>query len=301
MFKFNFRNIDFLRYHKALLLVSAVSLLGCFIVFLVIGFNTGIDFSGGVIVTLKPNESEKSEVSKQKIEEVLGYNVGVTFRNDGMVEVKKYVDVKSEEHDSKVLADSLILKGFKVDSLEYISGQISGELLKKGLFAVILSVFAILVYISLRFEWQYGLGVVAALMHDLLFVIGFIAVTRVEFNISSIAAVLTVLGYSVSDSVIIYERIKEEIYKQKSASLYEIIKVSLNHTISRTMMTSVITLLAILAVMVVGGQTVRGFAMITFFGIAMGTYSSIFISAAVLLYVKPSRFKVVKEKGVVTK
>jgi preprotein translocase subunit SecF len=168
--------------------------------------------------------------------------------------------------------------------VDFVGPQIGSELIRSGILAMILSFGSIMIYIWIRFEWQYGVGIIAALLHDILLTIGFMSLIGLEFNLTSIAAILTVVGYSVNDSVVIYDRIRENMRKYSKLNLQQLLNTSINDTLSRTTLTVLTTLLSTLALILFGGEVLRSFSITIFFGIVIGTISSIYISAPVLLY-----------------
>lgn len=171
--------------------------------------------------------------------------------------------------------------------IDYVGPQVGSELILKGLLALILSFVAIMIYITIRFDWQFGIGGIFALLHDAIVVLGFFAITGLEFNLTSIACILTVIGYSINDSVVIYDRIRENLKKHPKINLNDLINTSINSTLSRTILTASTTLISLLALIIYGGDVLFSFSVATFFGIALGTYSSIYISAPILFYVDP--------------
>jgi preprotein translocase SecF subunit len=173
--------------------------------------------------------------------------------------------------------------------VDYVGPQVGSELIFKGFMALVLSFVFIMIYIWIRFDWQFGFGGIFALIHDAIVTLGFYAVTGLEFNLTSIAAILTIVGYSINDSVVIYDRIRENIRRHKGMDFKDLINSSLNSTLSRTIMTAGVTLVSILALIFFGGEVLFSFSVATFFGIALGTYSSIYISAPILLYLDPRK------------
>ena len=165
-----------------------------------------------------------------------------------------------------------------------VGPKVSGELIRDGILAVVLAVSAVLIYIWFRFEWQFGVGAVIALVHDVLLTIGMFSLTGLEFNLSVIAAILTIVGYSLNDTVVVYDRIRENLRKYRKMDLKELLNLSLNETLSRTVMTSVTTLIALFSLFFFGGEVIRGFTAAMIWGVFIGTYSSIFIAAPVLLW-----------------
>jgi preprotein translocase subunit SecF len=250
--------------------------------------NFGIDFTGGVVIEARSN----TEPDIAKMRHVLnGLELGdislQTFgkENDFMIRIGG----AHTQADVSVILDK-IKNSFKAEikgeieyrKTDFVGPQVGGQLIASGVQALVLAFFAIMVYIWFRFEWQFGVGVLIALVHDLILSIGFLSITQLDFNLSSIAALLTIIGYSVNDSVVIYDRIRENLKKHKNKTVDEIIDISINETLSRTTMTVVTTLIANLALIIWGGEAIRSFSVLVFFGIIAGTYSSIFISAPIL-------------------
>jgi preprotein translocase SecF subunit len=174
--------------------------------------------------------------------------------------------------------------GIAYQRIEVVGPKVSGELVQQGTLAVVLSVLLMLVYIWFRFEWQFSVGTVLALTHDVILTVGMFALTQIEFNLSSIAAILTIVGYSVNDTVIIYDRIRENLRKYKKMPLEELIDSSINSTLARTVMTSLTTLLALFGLYFFGGEVIRGFTFAMIFGVFVGTYSTVFIGSPLLLF-----------------
>jgi preprotein translocase SecF subunit len=185
--------------------------------------------------------------------------------------------------------NALISDGYTVRRTEFVGPTIGAELTQKGILAVVSALAAIMIYIWFRFEWQYSIAAILALSHDVISTIGFFSLTSFEFNLATIAAILTIAGYSINDTVVVFDRIRENFRRYKSWEQNDIINKSLNETLSRTVMTSVTTALALMAIMVFGGAVLRDFAAAMLWGVLIGTYSSIFIAAGVLTYVALNR------------
>jgi preprotein translocase subunit SecF len=168
-------------------------------------------------------------------------------------------------------------------SVESVGPKVSGELIQTAVIAVLLAIGAVLIYIWLRFEWQFALGAVAALVHDVLLTIGVFAVVQIKFDLAIIAALLTIVGYSLNDTVVVFDRVRENLRKYKTRSLSEVLNLSINETLSRTVMTSVTTLLALISLYILGGDVIRGFVFAMIWGVIVGTYSSVFIASSILL------------------
>ena len=253
------------------------------------GLNLGIDFTGGIMMDVRSESAP--DLSKMR-EALDGKGLGeVSLQNAGDPRnVLIRIQMKESADQSKVVeAVKALLKEGGFDKLEYrqidyVGPTVGQELMRDGFLAMLLSFAAIMGYLWFRFEWQYGLGGILALVHDGILTLGFFSVTGFEFGLPSIAAILTILGYSINDSVVIYDRIRENMRKYKKMPIAELLNLSLNETLSRTIMTVMTTLLAVLALYLFGGEVIHGFSASILFGIVIGTFSSIYISAPVLIY-----------------
>ena len=281
---------DFMGVHKLALAISATLSILSIILVISKGLNLGIDFSGGILIEAQFQD----KVELAQLRELLNQkDIGeVTLQNfdDKNFMIKASPNKNLDQNQIIQQIKTTLENNFaniqyrKIDS---VGPQIGGELIKNGLLALILSFVIIMIYIWIRFDWQFGIGAIASLVHDAIMVLGFFALTGLEFNSTSIAAILTVIGYSINDSVVIYDRIRENLHKFKAMKLSELINLSINSTLSRTILTSVTNLLAITALIIFGGEALKSFSIVTFFGIVIGTYSSIYISAPILLYIDP--------------
>lgn len=287
---FNNTKIRFMRLHKAVIAISSLLIILSISLILTKGFNLGIDFSGGVLMEIR--SAEKIDVSK--IRKLLDSNgieksdIQNFNENDVMIRLSK-----SENQEESIKKIQSILNQ-NIPNVEYrkidsVGPQVGSELIKKGFLAIFFSFLSIMIYLWFRFDWQFGIGAVLAVVHDVVVTLGFFSLTGIEFNLTSIAAILTIIGYSMNDSVVIYDRIRENLRKFKKMDLSELIDSSLNSTLSRTMLTSGITLLSLIALVLFGGEVLRSFSLSVFFGIFIGTFSSIYISAPILLYLDPRK------------
>lgn len=284
-------NFDFIRFRKVSYTMSIILSLVSIIWIGIYKFNFGIDFAGGIVIEVRldqdPDLTKMREVlNNLKIGEVVLQNFG----NQHDLSIR----VGSNSEDTLMQNIKLIkstLKNqfpykFEYRKVDFVGPQVGTQLIKSGITALILSFLAIMVYTWIRFEWYFGLGILVALLHDAILSLGFMSVMRLDFNLSSIAAILTIIGYSVNDSVVIYDRIRENLRKSHKKVMPQIINLSINETLSRTILTVVTTLLANLALVIFGGEAIYSFSILVFFGIIVGTYSSIFISAPILTYFK---------------
>ena len=279
-------NFDFMNFKKISFGLSISTSIISIILIILFKFNYGIDFTGGISIEVRASPMPELE----KMREVLTtLNIGeIMLQNFSQEDLSIRAGSSSEENLMKNvdLIKSTLAKNFPVEfeyrKVDLVGPQVGEQLIISGTLAMICSFLAIMVYIWVRFEWHFGLGILIALVHDVILSLGFMSISRFDFNLSTIAAVLTIIGYSVNDSVVIYDRIRENLRKFSKKSIYQIINISINETLSRTILTVVTTLLATLALILFGGEAIRSFSVLMFFGIIIGTYSSIFISAPII-------------------
>jgi len=284
--------LDFMRYRKmagsssvALAIVSAV-------LFLILGLNYGIDFRGGILMEIRtPGAADVGELRSRLSSLGLGEVQLQTFGNETDVLIR----IESQPGGEKGLQRAVgIVKdalGTEVDyrRTETVGPKVGGELIEAGIVAVMLALSAMLLYIWFRFEWQFGVGAVVALTHDVVLTIGIFALLGLEFNLSTVAAILTIAGYSINDTVVVYDRVRENLRKYKTMDLDALLNLSINDTLSRTVLTSVTTLLALLALFLFGGEVIKGFSFAMIWGVIVGTYSSIWIAVPLLVYMQLKR------------
>ena len=276
-------NIQFLKYKKITLSISIIFCLISFFSLFINGMNFGIDFKGGSLIEVKSDQSinisnVRSRLSLLNLGDVQIQNFG----SDKNVLVR--VEASSSGNNSSVLLSiTNELQSFgEIQRTEVVGPKISSELIQKGILAIISAVGLMLFYIWIRFEWQFSLGAVLALIHDVIITIGIFSFFQIEFNLSIIAALLTIIGYSMNDTVVVYDRIRENLRKYKKQDLYDLINSSINQTVSRTVLTSFTTLLALFSLYIFGGQVIKGFTLAMIIGVFIGTYSSTFIASQLL-------------------
>lgn len=253
------------------------------------GLNLGIDFTGGVLMEVRTPVA--ADIGKMR-ESLSHHDFGeVSLQNFGSdQDVIVRLQTSSEEEQAVVVAkvkeilSTEISPDMEYRRIDYVGPTVGKELIRAGTVAVILSFLTIMAYVWFRFEWQYGVGAILALLHDTIMMVGFFAVTRYEFGLTALAAVLTMIGYSINDSVVIYDRIRENMRRYKKISISELLNISINETLARTFLTASTVLLASLALALKGGEVLEGFAWAMVFGTLVGTYSSIYISAPLLIY-----------------
>lgn len=253
------------------------------------GLNLGIDFTGGVLMEIRTEQPADLAAMRAALD---GKGFGeVSLQNFGdpnnvmiRIQVSETDDQAHVTQHVKELLGTAIDGAVDYRKIDYVGPTVGQELIRAGWISVLLSFGTIMLYVWFRFEWQYGLGAILALLHDSIMMIGFFAVTRFEFGLTAIAAILTIVGYSINDSVVIYDRIRENMRKFKKMPMEQLLNLSTNETLSRTILTASTTLLAALALALFGGEVIRGFSFAMVFGVVVGTYSSIYISAPTLIY-----------------
>lgn len=284
----------FMAYRNWAFPLSIVMMVVSLGVFGALGLNLGIDFKGGTVVEIRTLDGPA---------DVSGIRTQLNQLQFGDVEVQSFgndtdVLIRIEQQPGGDRAQQVVVEQVRAElgneAIEYrrfevVGPRVSGELAIAGVVAVIAALGAILIYIWFRFEWQFAVGAIVATVHDVILTLGLFAVTGLEFNLSSIAAILTIVGYSLNDTVIVYDRIRENLRKYKKMPLPDLLNLSINDTLSRTIMTSMTTLLALVALYVLGGPGLHGFAFAMIWGVFVGTYSSIFVASPLLLLLKLKR------------
>jgi preprotein translocase subunit SecF len=250
-------------------------------------FNFGIDFAGGISIELRINQTPDLAKMRMILNELnIGEIVLQNFGSDKDISIRAGISSEENLMHNIELIKSALKQNFPYEieyrKVDFVGPQVGNQMIQSGIMAMLLSFLSIMVYIWIRFEWQFGIGVLAALIHDAVLSLGFLSATKLDFNLSTIAAILTIIGYSVNDTVVIYDRIRENLRKYNKKTIGTIINMSVNETLSRTTITVFTTLLANLALILYGGEAIKSFSVLVFFGILIGTYSSIFISAPII-------------------
>ena len=290
--------IAFNRYYNHFNIVS-ITLVVISLLFLVFkGLNFGIDFKGGTLIELRSNDS-KINVSSLR-DNLNQMNLGdVSVKNFGN---EKDFLIKFENNNNKNVIeeiktnlDNSFGNNFSFRRVENVGPKVSAELLKSGVIAISVALVLMLIYIWIRFEWRFSLGAILALFHDVIVTMGLFSLLGLEINLSIIAAVLTIVGYSMNDTVVIFDRVRENLRKYSDIKIYELTNISINETLSRTIITSLTTLLALLSIFFFGGEILKGFSLAMIFGVLFGTYSSIYIANTVLVRLKVSQRTILRE------
>ena len=289
---------DFFKYSKFTSGASLLALLFSCIFFALYGLNYGIDFKGGSMLMVKDKStstvaSYRAVLSDMKlgdfnITELFDPSKAVNENNEKvfLIRIEQVNEEPSAQSDLISRVRLEISKAFEDSSFlqaDSVGAKVSAELVRSGVISILLAVFAVLIYVWLRFEWQFALGAIAALIHDVMITIGLFSLLRLEFNLAIIAALLTIIGYSLNDTVVVYDRVRENLKKNTKSTLENLLNLSVNETLSRTIRTSVTTLLALLALYVFGGDVLRGFVSALIMGVIIGSYSSVFIASKILM------------------
>ncbi len=282
---------DFIGKRRIAFIFSIVVMIGTFALMGTKGFNFGIDFTGGTLIEAQvPAERDLSQIRASLNKLDLG---DVSLQEFGgprdlLIRLPQKTDDEGAQQANinkvREALDSMFPGQIEYRRTEYVGPQVGSELKKKAFYAVIFSLIGILAYVWFRFEWQFGLACILATLHDVLATVGLFSLTGMQFDLTALAAVLTIAGYSVNDTVVIFDRIRETMRKYKKMPMAELMNKAVNDTLSRTIMTGSTTLLALGALWLFGGEVIRGFVYALIFGILFGTYSSVFIAAALLLY-----------------
>ena len=294
------KDIKFSYFYKKLNILSSILIIFSILVLLFKGLNLGVDFKGGTLIELRTENSITTiaEIRQSFLQMNLGDVAVKKFGKENDYLVKIEITKSNDENFIKSINDKLSADlGSAVDfrRVENVGPKVSKELLRAGLLAISLSLAAMLFYIWIRFEWQFSLGAVIALIHDVIITVGIFSFLAYEVNLSIVAAVLTIVGYSMNDTVVIFDRIRENLKKYSKMSITEISDLSTNQTLSRTLITSVTTLLALFSIYIFGGAILKGFSFAMILGVIIGTYSSIFIATPVLNYTKVNQKTILKE------
>ena len=278
--------VDFQSRNQFAALFSAVIILGSIGLFLLQGLNLGIDFKGGILLEARTSEAQADVGALRRDLGNLGLGE-VSIQSFGSAQ-DVLIRVQRQEGDesAQIAALSQITQTlgdyYEIRRTEFVGPTVGAELKEKGILAVLCALLAIMVYIWFRFEWQFSIAAILALSHDIISTIGLFALTSFEFNLATVAAILTIAGYSINDTVVVFDRVRENLRRYKSQDQRAILNISLNETLSRTVMTSVTTALALIAIILFGGAVLRDFAIALLWGVAIGTYSSIFVAVGFL-------------------
>ena len=291
--------INFNKFYKLFNLVSLSLVIISILLLFFKGLNFGVDFKGGTLIELRSNDKKINVTMLRQ---------SFSNMNLGDFNVKKFGNendflIKIEKKDTSANAIEIIKKeltasiggSYNFRRVENVGPKVSAELLKSGVIAIALSLAAMLFYIWIRFEWQFSLGAILALFHDVVITLGLFSLFSLEINLSIVAAILTIVGYSMNDTVVIYDRVRENLRKFSDIKIFELTNISINETLSRTIITSATTLLALVSIYLFGGEILKGFSLAMIMGVVFGTYSSIYIANPILVKLRVSQKTILKE------
>ena len=292
--------IAFNKFYKLFNLVSFSLIIFSILLLFFKGLNYGVDFKGGTLIELRANDNQinifklRQSLLNMKLGDVSVKQFG--NQNDYLIKFEKKND--NNPNFIQEIKDDLtksIGPGFNFRRVENVGPKVSAELLKSGIIAIGLSLAAMLFYIWIRFEWQFSLGAILALLHDVIITLGVFSLFNFEINLSIVAAVLTIVGYSMNDTVVIFDRVRENLKKFSDIKIFDLTNISINETLSRTIITSITTLIALLSIYFFGGQILKGFSLAMILGVIFGTYSSIYIANPILVLLNVSQKTILKE------
>ena len=293
--------VNFNKYYRSFNILSALLIVISLILLTLKGLNFGVDFKGGTLIELRATDNQIT--ISQLRQSFLNMNLGdVNIKkfgknNDFLIKFEKKNDTNNtlvEEVKTNLIKS--LGPGFKFRRVENVGPKVSSELLKSGVIAIILSLTAMLIYIWIRFEWQFSLGAIIALFHDVVLTLGVFSLFSLEINLSIVAAILTIVGYSMNDTVVIFDRVRENLKKFSDIKIFELTNISINETLSRTIITSTTTLLALFSIFIFGGEILKGFSLAMILGVIFGTYSSIYIANPILVFLRVSQRTILKEE-----
>ena len=291
--------IAFNKFYNHFNIISTLLITVSLILLIFKGLNFGIDFKGGTLIELRSSDTKINVTTlRDKFNQMNLGDISVKkFGNDTdyLIKFENKDDKRNIIEDIKTNLEKSFGNNFDFRRVENVGPKVSAELLKSGVIAISLSLAIMLFYIWIRFEWQFSLGAILALFHDVIVTLGVFSLFSLEINLSIIAAVLTIVGYSMNDTVVIFDRVRENLRKYSDIKIFELTNISINETLSRTIITSVTTLLALLAIYFFGGEILKGFSLAMILGVVFGTYSSIYIANTVLVRLKVSQKTVLRE------
>lgn len=281
-------DFKFMRLRRWSFPLSAVLSVVAILAFFTVGLNLGIDFKGGTVVELRSTQGPVNIANVRATIVAAGFPDAEVQEFGGNQEFSIRLALReggdAAQQDVVRQVRAAFATGYEERRVEVVGPRVSAELVQNGTLGVLLSILGVLIYLWFRFEWQFALAAVVATLHDLMLTIGFFAITRIEFDMNSIAAVLTIVGYSINDTVVIFDRIREMMRKYKRLTIHELLDLAINQTLARTLKVSFTAALALTALAFFGGQVIESFSYAMLFGVVVGTYSTIFVAAPILIY-----------------
>ena len=292
--------INFNKFYKLFSVISTSLVILSILLLIFKGLNFGVDFKGGTLIELRAKDNQtnvsilRDAFNKMNLGDVNIKKFGE--ENDFLIKIEKKDTSENIIQLIKTDLTKSIGDTYNFRRVENVGPKVSSELLKSGITAIFLSLVAMLFYIWVRFEWQFSLGAIIALFHDVIITLGLFSLLNLEINLSIVAAVLTIVGYSMNDTVVIYDRVRENLKKYSDIKIFELTNKSINETLSRTLITSITTLLALISIYLFGGEILKGFSLAMIFGVVFGTYSSIYIANPILVKLRVSQKTILKEE-----
>lgn len=286
-------NIDFMGLRKIGFALSLILTVGSLALFFTRGLNYGIDFSGGTIIEARTTNGPadlaqmRSQLDSLGLGDVSLQNFGAT--DTVLIRLQRQPGGDKDQEQAVEQVKQKLGSGVEYRRTEVVGPTVGAELIRAGTEATVLALLAIAIYVWFRFEWPFGVGAMLSTLHDTITTIGLFSLLQIEFNLTTLAAILTIAGYSINDTVVIYDRVRETMRRYKTMDFTQLINKSLNETLSRTILTVSTTALAVLSLLLFGGEVLRGFSIAMLWGIVVGTYSSLFIAAPLLYYIRPKR------------
>ncbi len=294
------KQISFNSFYKHFNILSLLLIICSILMLSLKGLNFGVDFKGGTLIELrsKNNSISLSELRSSFMKMNLGDVSIKEFgkKNDYLIKFEKKDNNANFISEIKNELQNYVGPDFEFRRVENVGPKVSSELLKSGIIAIFLSLAAMLFYIWIRFEWQFSLAAIIALFHDVIITLGFFSLFNLEINLSIVAAVLTIVGYSMNDTVVIFDRVRENLKKYSDIKIFDLTNLSINETLSRTIITSLTTLLALFSIFFFGGEILKGFSLAMILGVIFGTYSSIYIANPILVFLRVSQKTIIKEE-----
>ncbi len=295
------KEINFNKFYKVFNTSSTLLIVISLLLLIFKGLNYGIDFKGGTLIELRIDNKNlkisdiRSSINSLNLGDVSVKQFGT--ETDYLIKFEKKLDKNYTLEEIKKDIKKIISDEVDFRRIENVGPKISSELLKSSLIAISLSLAAMLIYVWIRFEWQFSLGAILALFHDVILTLGVFSLFSIEVNLSIVAAVLTIVGYSMNDTVVIYDRVRENLKKLPDVKIFDLTNISINETLSRTIITSATTLLALFSIFIFGGEILKGFSLAMILGVIFGTYSSIYIANPILVYLRVSLKTVSKDEN----
>ena len=292
--------IAFNKYYNKFNVISSLLVVVSLLLLIFKGLNFGIDFKGGTLIELRSSDNKinisslRDKFNQMDLGDISVKNFG--NEKDFLIKFENKNNKVNIIEEIKENLDKSFGNSFDFRRVENVGPKVSAELLKSGVIAITVALFLMLVYIWIRFEWQFSLGAILALFHDVIVTLGFFSLLSLEINLSIVAAVLTIVGYSMNDTVVIFDRVRENLKKYSDIKIFELTNISINETLSRTLITSITTLLALFSIFFFGGEILKGFSLAMIFGVIFGTYSSIYISNTVLVRLNVSQKTILKDE-----